>query len=242
MISTARMAEVFVDVADVLVSDFDLIDFLHGLAVHAAEISGSPAVGILVSDLSGGLSHVAASSEEAHFLELFQLQHSEGPCIDCYNSGIPVVEADLASAADRWPKFAPRAVDAKLAKVHAFPMRLRQQTLGALNVFGGETDQLDQQDVTLVQALADLATIAILQERAIVNAERVTEQLQFALNSRVVIEQAKGAVSRALGIGVDHAFEIIRDNARRNRVRLTDLARALVTDPDAIDALRSRGA
>lgn len=240
MISTSRMAEVFVDVADVLVSDFDLLDFLHGLAVHTAEITGSSAVGILVSDLAGGLSQVAASSESAHVLELFQLQHSEGPCVDCYNSGQQVIEVDIASSADRWPHFVPRALEAHLTKVHAFPMRLREETLGALNVFGGVDDELEEQEMTVVQALADLATIAILQERALVSAERITEQLQFALNSRIVIEQAKGAVSRALRVGVDEAFEIIRDNARSRRVRLTDLARVVVTDPATMDGLHDR--
>jgi GAF domain-containing protein len=237
VISTDRMAEVFVEVADTLVSDFDLIDFLHGLAVHAAAITGSPAVGVLLSDLSGGLSHVAASTEDARTLELLQLQHSEGPCVDCFRAGEAVVEVDLASPTARWPNFAPRAVAAGVTMVHAFPLRLRDDIVGALNVFGGPGEAMDAGDVRLVQSLADLASIAIIQERALSRAELLTEQLQFALNSRVVIEQAKGAVARALGVGVDEAFELLRSNSRRERMRLTELARTVVTDRAAMDAL-----
>ncbi len=238
MISTNRIADLFVDVADTLVSDFDIIDFLHNLAVHASEVTGSPAVGLLLSDLSGGLNQVAASSEDAQTLELLQLQHSEGPCVDCYRTGRAVIEDDLASAHERWPNFAPRAVAAGITKVHAFPMRLRDDVLGALNVFGRPDDRMDPDDVRLVQSLADFATIAILHERALTRAESLTEQLQFALNSRIVIEQAKGAVARAYGIGVDEAFEIIRVHARSNRLRLTEVARAVVTDRAVMETLR----
>lgn len=237
MINTNQMAEVFVEIADTLVSEFDLIDFLHGLAAHTADITGSRAVGVLLSDLTGGLSHVAASTEDARMLELLQLQHSEGPCVECHRTGQPVVQVDLAAATDRWPNFAPRALAAGIAMVHAFPLRLRDEVVGALNVFGGPEEGLDSADTRLVQSLADLATIAIIQERALARAELLTEQLQFALNSRVVIEQAKGAMSRAFGIGVDQAFDVLRANARRRRVRLTELARAVVTDPSAMDAL-----
>lgn len=238
MISTNRMADLLIDVADTLVSDFDIIDFLHNLAVHASELTGSPAVGLLLSDLSGGLDQVAASSEDAQTLELLQLQHSEGPCVECYRTGRAVIEEDLAGAQERWPNFAPRAVAAGISKVHAFPMRLRDDVIGALNVFGRPGDVMGPDDVRLVQSLADFATIAILQERALSRAESLSEQLQFALNSRIVIEQAKGAVARSLGIGVDEAFDILRSHARRTQQRLTELARAVVTDRDVMETLR----
>ena len=213
------------------------MDVLHNLAVHASELTGSPAVGLLLSDLTGGLNQVAASSENAQTLELLQLQHSEGPCVDCYRTGQSVIEEDLASAGTRWPTFAPRAVAAGFTKVHAFPMRLREDVIGALNVFGRPTDVMGPDDIRLVQSLADFATIAILQERALARAESLTEQLQFALNSRIVIEQAKGAVARALGVGVDEAFEILRAHARSNQQRLTELARAVVTDRAVMETL-----
>ena len=181
---------------------------------------------------------MAASSEDAKILELFQLQHAEGPCVECHETGRPVTVADLADTVDRWPNFSPRALAAGITQVHAFPMRLRDDVIGALNVFGRAEEVLATDDSRLVQSLADLATIAIVQERALARAETLSEQLQFALNSRVVIEQAKGAVARGLGIGVEQAFEVLRANARRNRTKLTELARLVVTDPDALATLR----
>lgn len=235
--NTNRMADVFVDVADTLVGEFDLIDFLHSLAAHAVEITGSAAVGLHLNNLSGGLNHVAATSGDAEILELLQRQQAEGPCVDCFRSGEPVRESDLAGAMDRWPAFAARALAAGITQVHSFPMRLRHETIGALNIFGRPGDVIGPDDVRLVQSLADFATIAILQERALARAETLTEQLQFALNSRLVIEQAKGAVARALGIGVEEAFEIIRTHARGSGTRLTDVARRAVTERDFMETL-----
>ena len=180
---------------------------------------------------------MAASDENTELLELFQVQHHEGPCLDCFRTGKPVVNADLAEAADRWPRFAPRAVVAGFRSVHAIPLRLRDTTVGALNLFDGHVGRLQSADVHLVQALADVATIGLLQERSIRRAEILTEQLQSALNSRIVIEQAKGAVAQTHGISVDHAFELMRGYARRNRQRLSEVAQALVDDPTSIRGL-----
>ncbi len=237
MIDTNRIADVFVEVADTLVGEFDVIDFLHSLAVRTSELTGTSAVGLLLTDLDGGLNQVAASSEDAEILELLQLQHSEGPCVDCHRTGHAIVEEDLAGATQRWPTFAPRAVAAGISSVHAFPMRLRADVIGALNVFGRPGDAIAADDVRLIQSLADVATIAILHERALSRAELLTEQLQFALNSRIVIEQAKGAVARALHIGVEEAFAILRLHARSNRMRLTEVARAVIDDRAAMDTL-----
>ena len=199
MIGIERLADVFVDVADTLVADFDVIEFLHSVAAHATEMTDAAAAGLMLADLEGGLHYMGASDESARLLELFQIQHQEGPCLDCYRTGAPVTEVDLSAAASRWPAFAEHALGSGVASVHAFPMRLRDQVIGALNLFGTEPRALDPDISHIVQALADVATIAIIQERSIRQAELVTEQLQFALNSRVVIEQAKGAVARALG-------------------------------------------
>jgi GAF domain-containing protein len=237
VLSRDRLADVFVELADTLVDDFDLIDFLHNLTLHAATVTESPAVGILLSDLRGGLNHVAASSERAEVLELFQLQHSEGPCVDCYRSGLQVIEPDIGADPERWSTFSPQALKAGLGAVHAFPMRLRHEVIGALNVFGASGASLGPDEARVVQGLADVATIAILQERAITRAEGLAEQLQFALNSRVVIEQAKGAISRAVGVSVDEAFELLRAQARRTRTGLTQVARKMVEDPSALDTL-----
>lgn len=242
MVSSERLAAVFVEVADTLVADFDLIDFLHNLADHAASLSGAAWVGLMLADQNDQLHFMAASSEGAKHLELFQLQHSEGPCLDCHHSGVQVVVADLREATERWPDFAPRAVAAGVHSVHAFPMRLRDQVIGALNVFAEGPLPLDPMNVNLVQALADIATISIMQERAIAHAEMVTEQLQSALNTRIIVEQAKGVIARTHGIGVDAAFELLRSHARRHHLRLGALAREIVVGdaevpaPESLDA------
>jgi GAF domain-containing protein len=234
MVSTEQLAGVFVDVADTLVDEFDLIDFLHNLADHAVAVSGASSSGLLLADQNDTLHYMAASSEGARHLELFQLQHSEGPCLDCYRSHEPVIAAELAQETERWPDFAPRAVEAGVQSVHAFPMRLRDRVIGALNVFGMVPLPLGPSDVKIVQAMADVATIAILQERAIASAELLAEQLQGALNSRIVIEQAKGVVSRDHDVSVDAAFAALRRHARSNHLRLVDLAHDVVTGSVAI--------
>lgn len=228
MVSTERLADAFVEVADTLVDEFDLIDFLHNLADHAADVSGASSVGLLLADRDDALHYMAASSAGAKHLELFQIQHDEGPCLDCFRSGEPVILSDLSEAENRWPAFAPRAMAAGVHSVHAFPMRLRNQVIGALNVFGEQPLPLGETDVRIVQAMADVATIAILQARAISSAEILTEQLQGALNSRIVIEQAKGVMARAQGVNVDEAFTALRRHARDNHLRLVDLAHDVV--------------
>jgi GAF domain-containing protein len=228
MISTDRLADLFVDVADTLVDDFDLIDFLVTLCEHATLVSPADAIGIVLTDHHGQLRFMASSNESGRDLELFQLQADEGPCLDCVRSKLPVVNADLATAGDLWPTFAPLAIGAGFRSVHAFPMRLREEVIGALNLFSMEQMRLDPQEVRVVQSLADVATIAILQERSIARAEALTEQLQGALNSRIVIEQAKGALARTQGISVDEAFEVLRRQARSQRQRLVDVATAVL--------------
>ena len=236
MISTERLAGVFVEVADTLVTDFDLIDFLHNLADHIAAVSGGTSVGILLADQNDQLQYMAASTDAAKHLELFQLQYSEGPCLDCFRSGRPVVVGDVSAAGERWPNFAPRALAGNVRSVHAFPLRLRERVIGALNVFGDDPLPLDPDDIKVVQALADVATISIIQERAIAQAELLTEQLQGALNTRIVIEQAKGVVARTHGMSVDAAFELLRSHARAHQVRLATLAHDVVTGSATIPA------
>lgn len=237
MISTERLAEVFVAVADTLVDDFDLIDFLHTLTTHVVEVTGAAEAGVLLLNGLQGLSQVAASSEDAELLELLQIQHAEGPCVEAVRTKQPVLVPDIGDTFDRWPLFAPRAVAAGFTSVHAFPMRLREEMIGSLNVFGRVPAGLASPDVPVVQALADLSTIAILHEQSLHRAEVLTEQLQFALSSRVTIEQAKGAVARALGVGVDAAFVLLRDHARAERARLTDVALQVLSDRSFMDRL-----
>ena len=228
MVATERLADAFVEVADTLVDEFDLIDFLHNLADHVADVSGASSVGLMLADQDESLHYMAASSDGAKHLELFQLQHDEGPCLDCFHLGTPVILTDLRQDEGRWPEFSPRALAAGVRSVHAFPMRLRKQVIGTLNVFGEEPLPLEAIDVRIVQAMADVATISILQARAISSAEILTEQLQGALNSRIVIEQAKGVMARADGVTVDEAFTALRAHARNHHLRLVDLAHDVV--------------
>jgi GAF domain-containing protein len=237
-VSAERLARIFVEVADTLIDEFDLIDFLHMLADRTADLVGASAVGLLVADQRGRLEFLAASDENTRLLELFQVQNSEGPCLDAFRTATPVINADLAEAGGRWPRFAPRATAAGFRSVHAFPLRLRNEIIGALNVFGDQAGRsMDETDVPIVQALADIAAIGLLQERAIRRGEILTEQLQGALNSRIVIEQAKGAVAQARGVNVDEAFTLIRNYARRTNRRLSDVAHAITSEPSGLPDL-----
>jgi transcriptional regulator with GAF, ATPase, and Fis domain len=235
-VASERLAQVFVEVADTLVADFDVIEFLQMITARTCELVAAPAVGLLLADGRGRLQFMAASDEATRLLELFQIQHNEGPCLDAFTTGAPVVNADLRQAVSRWPTFAPRAAASGFRSVHALPLRLRSTVIGALNLFGADAGTLEPADVKIVQALADIATIG-LQEKAIRHGEALTEQLQHALNSRVVIEQAKGALARTHDVGIDAAFDLLRSYARNNNRKLVDLARLVVTEPAAVPGL-----
>jgi transcriptional regulator with GAF, ATPase, and Fis domain len=237
VVSSERLATVFVEVADTLVDDFDLIEFMQMLATHTSDLVEARAAGLLLADHRGHLRVMAASDERSQMLELFQVQAHEGPCQDCFVTGEPVINADLTRAADRWPKFAPRAVAEGYLSVHAFPLRLRHQTYGALNLFGADTGKMDSTSISIVQALADVATIGMLQQRAIQRGDDLNEQLQGALTTRIVIEQAKGVLAQIHGIAPDQGFELLRDYCRRNNLRLTDVAHQVVADSSNIAGL-----
>jgi len=237
MITVDRLAAVLVEAADTLVDDFDLIEFLQRLTTHASELFDVDAAGLLLADADGRLQPLAASDERAEMLELFQVQSAEGPCQDCYRGGAAVVNADLLNAGDRWPRFAPKAVASGYRAVHAFPLRLRQEVIGALNLFSAQPGQMDPADMQAVQALADVATIGLLQERAIRRRDILTEQLQVALNSRIAIEQAKGALAQIHDCTVDQAFDLLRNYARSNHLRLGQVAYQVTAEPDKVPEL-----
>jgi GAF domain-containing protein len=232
-VPVARLAEVFVEVADTLVDEFDLMEFLQTLTTRAAELTAATATGLLLADHDGRLQFMAASDERARMLDLFQIQADEGPCRDCFRHARPVATTDLRTAHERWPLFTPRALRAGVRSVHAFPMRLRQEVIGSLGLFGADPGTMEPADVHLIQAVADVATIGLLQERAIHRGEVLTEQLQSALNSRIVIEQAKGVIAQMYGTTVDTAFEMIRTYCRRNHLRLSQVAHDIVAEPSA---------
>jgi GAF domain-containing protein len=237
-VSAERLSKIFVEVADTLVDEFDLLEFLHMLTDRAQTLADASAVGLVLADQRGELQFMAASHESARLLELFQLQTKEGPCLEAYRTGEPVAVRDLREAAGRWPRFEAAATEAGIRSVHAFPLRLRREVIGALNVFGQESGlALDDADEQIIQALADVAAIALLQERTIHRGEILTEQLQSALNSRIVIEQAKGVLAQALSIDVDEAFTLLRSYARRGGRRLGEVAQLVVTDLGSIPGL-----
>jgi transcriptional regulator with GAF, ATPase, and Fis domain len=239
-VSAERLAKIFVEVADTLVDEFDLIEFLHLLADRTAGLVQASAVGLLLADQRGNLEFMAGSDENVKLLELFQLQNHEGPCLDAFRTRRPVINADLRAADARWPRFAPHATAAGFRSVHAFPLRLRSEVIGALNLFGTDVGALDAADVQIVQAVADVATIGLLQERTIHRSEILTEQLQGALNSRIVIEQAKGAIAQAHGVSVDEAFARMRGYARGTNRRLSEVAYTVVTDPTSVPELSAQ--
>jgi transcriptional regulator with GAF, ATPase, and Fis domain len=222
-----------------MVVGFDVIDFLHVLTNRSAQLLHVSAAGLLLADPRGELRVVAASSEAARLLELFQLQNDQGPCLDCFRTGQPVEAADLAVAARRWPRFVPAARQAGFAAVQALPMRLREQVIGALNLFSVDAGALAPADVRVGQALADVATISLLHERSMRHSDALNEQLQTALNSRVIIEQAKGKLAERLGVDMDLAFTLLRDRARTSNRRLSDLARAFVDGSEPLTVLTS---
>jgi GAF domain-containing protein len=221
-------AEVFVELADTLIDDFDVVDFLHQVTIRCADVLGVAAAGVLLTDQRGALRVMAASTEQSRLLELLQSQTDEGPCPECFRTGKPIVVGDLTTATGRWPRFAGQAIQSGFASVHALPMRLRSEVIGAFNLFDTRTGTLDPETIRLGQALADVATIGLLQERAIRRRETLAEQLQSALNSRIIIEQAKGVIAERRGLDMDRSFEVLRVASRSGNRRLSDLARAVV--------------
>ncbi|HET9139176.1 GAF and ANTAR domain-containing protein [Actinophytocola sp.] len=226
----SRLLEAFVQLADTLVDDYDVVDLLHQLVAHCVRILEVDAAALLLVTQRPGeeLQVLASSTEQTRLLELFQVQTNEGPCLDCVRTGEPVVVADLTQAAERWPHFASRALREGFSRVHAVPLRLRGQTIGALNLFGKGVGALPDRDLLVARALADTATIGILQERAVHRGEVLTEQLETALHSRVIIEQAKGVLAQAGAVDMDQAFQALRRYARGRRLRLSDTAHRIV--------------
>ena len=235
-----QLADAFVELADTMVADFDVIDFLHTLTERSVQLLDASAAGVLLADPRGELRLVAASTEAARVLELFQLQNDQGPCLDCFRTAQPVAAPDLTTVQQRWPRFAPAARQAGFAAVQALPMRLREQVIGALNLFRAGPGAFATADIRVGQALADVATIGLLHERGMRRNDTLNEQLQTALNSRVVIEQAKGKLAERLGLDMGQAFSLLREFARARNRRLSELAQALVDGTESLTGLTGR--
>ena len=223
-----RLVETFVELADTLVEDFDVVDFFSSLTERVVQLGLASDAGILLVDEAGDLRFVAASAERAHLLELFQVQNEQGPCQDSFTTGAPVSVDDLETASGRWPLFAPRAVSAGFRSVQAVPLRLRGEVLGALNLFMNDPGGVDDDTEAVVQAMADVATIGLLQQRALDRAHTVEGQLQRALHTRIGIEQAKGVIAEQMGVEMDAAFGLLRRYSRNHNRKLHDLAGDIV--------------
>jgi hypothetical protein len=218
-----------VSLVDTLLDDFDVVDLMTELTEHCAQLLDVAAAGFLLADPFEQLRLLAATTEQARELELFQLQADEGPCVECYANGQPISVADLNAAAARWPRFVPAALEAGFASVHAVPMRAAGIVLGALGLFGTDPGELDDADRLIAQTLAHIACVAILQEH-VPTPSSVMPQLRSALASRVIVEQAKGLLRETLNVSVEDAFTLMRSYARANGEHLTDVARRLMTD------------
>ncbi len=218
----------FVEVADNLVDDFDLVDMLHRLASRCVSVLEVSEAGIMLADPKGTLQYLASSSDRMRLIELLELQHAEGPCLDAFRSARAVLCPDVEAARDRWPHFVPRVRDAGFHSVAAIPMRWHTDIIGVLNLFSTNANPLSDRDQTVAQALADISTISILQARAIRSGRELTAQLQSALDSRVVIEQAKGILAEHISVSVDDAFEVLRRFARGHNQRIGAVARRVV--------------
>ncbi len=233
----AEVTRAFVTLASSLANGYDVVDLLTGLVEDCARLLDITSAGILLADGLGDLHMMAASTSATRALEVFQSQRDEGPCRDCHRDGTAVSVPNLHTELDRWPQFVPAALAAGFQAVHAVPMRLRDNVLGALNLFNATAGPLPDADLVLAQALADVASVALIQDQAVTDRTVVVEQLQHALDSRVILEQAKGVLAHAAGIDTDQAFTVLRRYSRNHNLRLTDVARAILTKTLAPQAL-----
>jgi GAF domain-containing protein len=236
MTREADVVKALVEMADTLVDDYDVVDLLTGLADRCVSLLDVSAAGVMLASPEGSLGLVASSSEAMRLLELFELQTQEGPCLDAFRTGQSVEHENLQAGSGRWPSFSAAALQAGFASALALPLRLREATLGALNLLRVTRTPMGEADIIVARAFADLATLSIIQHRTAAEAQRLNEQLSAALTSRVVIEQAKGVIAERADVDLAEAFSRLRSYARNHNRRLTDVARAAIDgtiDPPA---------
>ena len=234
----ARLNAAFVAVADTLTEDYDVVDLLHTLVEECTEILDAQAGGLMLADQDGELQLIASTSESAELVEVMQLDAGAGPCVDCFATGEAISVGDIASSGDAWPAFRAAALAQGFVSVHATPLRLRGEVIGTMNLFGTSIGALTRRDADVAQALADVATIGILNERLNRQSHVVAEQLQRALDTRILVEQAKGVLSQAGGLDVDEAFRTLRSYARDHNLVLRTVAEGVVNR--RIDVLAAR--
>ncbi len=223
-----QLLQTFATLADTLVTGYDVVDLLQVLVDRCQTLLDATAAGILLADHFGDLELVASTSESANVVETMQISADAGPCIDSFTTGRTVSVADIREVPAAWHQFRDSALAHGYLSIHALPLKLRDTTLGTLNLLRTAPGELPERDMIAARALADVATIGILQERAIRETDTVRQQLQNALNSRVVIEQAKGVVAYRHSITPEDAFDVIRRYARANNLTISHVASALV--------------
>ncbi|MHC3470474.1 ANTAR domain-containing protein [Streptomyces sp. 7R007] len=229
-----RLAAALVEAADTLTDGFDATGYLRRVADHCVELLAARAAGIMFADGGGTVSLAGSSRQESVALELLEAQSGGGPCLESYGSGRPVppVSIRVAHAAARWPDFTERALSHDIAATFAVPLRRRETLLGALNVFvptmPDSTAEGTAPELQVAQYLADAAAVGLQNHREYTQYRDQSGQLQQALYSRVRIEQAKGMLAERWSTTADQAFVTLRKYARRSRLPLDEVARAVV--------------
>lgn len=222
------LLQAFAHLADTLVADYDVVDMLQNLVDSCRDLLDATAAGVLLADASGELDLIASTSEASRLVEVMQLSADAGPCIESFSTGTVVSVPDITHTPDAWRLFREKAIEQGFAAVDAIPMRLRETTIGTLNLLRAEPGPLSENDRVAAQAFADVATIGILHERTLAESEQIRQQLQNALNSRIVIEQAKGVIAHTHGIPIDDAFTVLRAYARSHQQGISTVAQAVV--------------
>jgi GAF domain-containing protein len=220
-----RISAAFVAVADTLTTNFDVVDLLHTLVHECVEILEMKAGGLMLADSAGELQLMTSTSEAAAFVEVMQLDAASGPCIDCFTKGAAVSVSEIEEDPSRWPEFGKAALAEGFHSALATPMKLRGRVIGTMNLFGASPGEVSARDAAVAQALADVATIGILQERLVREGHLIEEQLHHALDSRVMIEQAKGVIAHSLSLSMDDAFGLLRKYARDGNLTIRSVAK-----------------
>jgi GAF domain-containing protein len=225
---TEQLFDAFATIADTLVDGYDVLDLLQTLVENCHDLLDVDSAGILLLNKDDTLEVVASTSEANTLMEIMQLDADAGPCLECFRTRRVVSLPDIDIGSDRWPDFCTTARAHGIHSVYAIPLRLRETTIGTLNLMRNARGELNQHDIRAAQALADVATIGILQERTIRNASVIRDQLHNALSSRIIIEQAKGVVAETSHLSMDEAFQRIRTYARAHHATLGNVAQRLV--------------
>lgn len=223
-----RVSAAFVKLAETLVDEYHVLDLLQTLVEETVSLLDAAAVGLLLADSHGELQVVASTNEESQLVEILQLQAGAGPCVECFKTGAVITIDSIDSMDQRWPEFRAAALSQGFHSIHAVPLRVRDRTIGAMGLFGRDIGALTAEDSAIGQALADVATIGLLHERTIRESTLVNDQLQRALNSRVLVEQAKGVISQTKGVDLNDAFNMIRRYSRSHNIGLQEAARNIV--------------